>query len=625
MGEGAVTLLPNPKRITYQQSVFIIYPDDRINISYDDKNQLFFIVKKLKQEVEELIGYDLEIAIGDRGNFRQAVSFQRNSDLAEQGYRLEVGSEHIRIEYNTPVGAFYGTRTLKQLIQQFGRRIPGLEIADEPDYLARGLMIDIGRNKIPKQETLYRIVDLMADMKLNQLQLYIEGYPFAYPSYSQVWQAGTPLTGEEIMKLDQYCQENYIELVPNQNSFGHMAPWLTLDQFNHLAECPEGFELWGGTQPPGTLNPQNLESIHLVENLYDDILPYFSSDLFNVGCDETFELGRGKSKELCAKKGTGRVYLDFILQVYQMVKERGKRMMFWGDILNQHPELIPELPQDVIALEWGYEGNHPFDEHGKTYQKSEIPFYVCPGTSCWNSLAGRTENMKQNLVNAAIHGKKYGAIGFLNTDWGDHGHWQYLPVSYPAFAYGAALSWCVEENQDVDLAAYLNDFIFKDQMNLIGDLLLNLGNFYLKEGKLIFNGTNVARFLYAPLEKMTAMEGISIENLQKVREHVEEIEMQLPQVEMTCDDAMLIMEELKNTIRFIEHSIDLGILKVRLSQGESLEGEKVLVQRMRDDLSLLIHQHKKLWLERNRLGDLDQSVAKLERLKREYSDLLTNI
>lgn len=625
MGEGIVTLLPKPKCITYQQSVFTICSEDQINISYEDKNQLLSIVKKLKQEIKELIGYDLEVTIGNRSNFRQAITFQKNADLAEQGYRLEVGPEQICIEYSTPIGAFYGTRTLKQLIFQCGRRISGLEIVDEPDYLARGLMIDVGRNKIPKQETLYWIVDLMAEMKLNQLQLYIEGYPFAYPSYPQVWQAGTPLTGEEILELDRYCQKNFIELVPNQNSFGHMAPWLVLDQFNHLAECPEGFELWGGTQPPGTLDPQNPESIRFVENLYDDILPYFSSELFNVGCDETFELGRGKNKELCAKKGSGRVYLEFILQIYQMVKERGKRMMFWGDILNQHPELIPELPKDVIALEWGYEGDHPFDDHGKMYQESGIPFYVCPGTSCWNSLAGRTENMKQNLLNAAIHGKKHGAIGFLNTDWGDHGHWQYLPVSYPAFAYGAALSWSVEENQDVDVVTYLDTFLFKDQMNRIGDLLLNLGNFYLKEGKLIFNGTNVARFLYAPLEKMTAMEGISIENLQKVRKYVEEIETQLPQVEMDCDDALLVIEELQNTIRFIKHSVDLGVLKLRLVQGESLEGEKVVVERMRDDLSLLIHQHKKLWLERNRLGDLDLSVAKLERLRMEYSELLVKI
>lgn len=102
-------------------------------------------------------------------------------------------------------------------------------------------MIDISRNKIPQLETLYRIIDLISDLKFNQLQLYIEGSPFAYESFPQVWELETPLTGEEILLIDAYCRERYIELVPNQNSFGHMEHWLSRPEFNHLAEIPGGF------------------------------------------------------------------------------------------------------------------------------------------------------------------------------------------------------------------------------------------------------------------------------------------------------------------------------------------------------------------------------------------------
>ena len=71
------------------------------------------------------------------------------------------------------------------------------------------------------------------------------------------------------------------------------------------------------------------------------------------------------------------------------VVARGKKMMFWGDIILHHPELIRELPRDIIALNWGYETDHPFATEAATFAKSKIPFYVCPGTSTWMTLIGR--------------------------------------------------------------------------------------------------------------------------------------------------------------------------------------------------------------------------------------------
>jgi len=79
----------------------------------------------------------------------------------------------------------------------------------------------------------------------------------------------------------------------------------------------------------------------------------------------------------------------------------------------------------------------------------EIPFYVCPGTSSWNTVVGRTDNAVANLVSAAHHGRENGAVGYLVTDWGDNGHWQTLPVSYLGFMAGAGLAWNAEANDVV--------------------------------------------------------------------------------------------------------------------------------------------------------------------------------
>ena len=178
-----------------------------------------------------------------------------------------------------------------------------------------------------------------------------------------------------------------------------------------------------------------------LRGLYDELLPNFSSQFFNVGCDETWDLGRGQSKKLCEAKGKGRVYLDFLKKIHREVSTRGKQMMFWGDIILKYPKLIRELPKNVIALNWGYEANHPFEKEAAQFAKAKIPFYVCPGTSTWQTLIGKHDNALANLRAAAKAGKKFGAIGFLNTDWGDGGHPQPLAVSWPMFVAGAALAW----------------------------------------------------------------------------------------------------------------------------------------------------------------------------------------
>ena len=160
-------------------------------------------------------------------------------------------------------------------------------------------------------------------------------------------------------------------------------------------------------------------------------------------------------------------------------------MHFWGDIFIQHPELVPDLPRDAVVLEWGYEAGHPFDEHGAAFARSGIPFFVCPGTSSWNSIAGRSSNCLDNVRNATRNGLRHGAVGVLITDWGDNGHTQYLPVSYPGFAAGAALSWCHEANRSDDFIQALDLHAFRDGARVMGTLAHDLGDAHEKAGPLL--------------------------------------------------------------------------------------------------------------------------------------------
>jgi len=617
-----ILLVPFPKKVEFSDGDFRLSCRHAILIRPDEKETIFVIAKRLKETIRMETNLELPVCIGGENETWDAIFFERCRTISGEGYSIRIDGRQIKIEYGGAPGAFHAVSTLKQIIKQCGKKIPCLAIEDEPDYKVRGIMIDISRNKIPTMETLFNLVDFMADVKMNHLQLYIEGFSFAYPSFPEVWKDGTPVTGEQIMELDRYCRERFIDLVPNQNSFGHMTAWLAGDEFKELAESTDGtINSMGLYEPAGTLNPLDPESLRLVERLYDDLLPNFTSGYFNVGCDEPFELGRGKSRKACEEHGTGRVYLDYLLKVYKLVKERKKRMMFWGDIIGNHPELIKELPEDVIVLEWGYESDHPFDENCRKYKDSGISFFVCPGTSSWKSLSGRTDNMKGNLVNAAVSGKKHGAEGFINTDWGDCGHWQYQPISYASFVYGAGLSWNVQDSKDMDIGAYLDEFVFMDKRRVAAQNIMDMGNYYLLEQCKVFNRTSIAHILYTGIDDMRPLEGLDEAVFTDIEAYIKEIDRHLDFAEMHCKDAGLIDEELRNTCRLILHGAKLAKLKILLKAKGKNEISNRFLAEMIQDISRIMNHHRKCWLARNRPGGLEESLEGMQRLKEQYERL----
>jgi hypothetical protein len=491
-------------------------------------------------------------------------------------------------------------------------------------------MLDVSRDKVPTMETLFWLVDRLADLKFNHLQLYVE-HTFAYRNHKEVWQDASPLTAEEIRALDAYCAERCIELVPNQNSFGHWERWLAHPRYLPLAELPQGGAPlpWGGVQEkPSALCPTDPRTFELLAELYDEYLPNFSSRLFNVGCDEVFDL-RGKGSRSCsgdavgadlcvrpdsgrthrcaptdrgaahsATATEGRVYLDYILRLHKMVSERGCRMAFWGDIIISHPELVPEIPKDALVLEWGYEADHPFDAHGEKFAAAGVPFCVCPGTSSWNSLGGRTDNMLANLLSAAENGLKHGACGYIVCDWGDWGHWHPLGLSFPGFTVAAGLSWCLEANRGAPWADVADVHLTEG----LGKTLFELGEVYRLCGATRSNSTELFHILSKPITRPIA-EGVTLEKLQDTFMRLLEF------VESVPDSKSVLALETKNSIL---------LMLVACHKGMAMLGGKVPKGKvLQKGIDNCIERHRFMWLLRNREGGLSDSIKRFERIRDE--------
>jgi hexosaminidase len=315
--ESSFVLLPHPRQIRSMEGGYTVPFQGTISISAANPQALAFTAGYLKDNLWEVLQASWNISSGPAilpGQGGIAIYLTPEGSLPAEGYHLRVTPAGIEIQAGDTAGIYYASCTLVQLLRQSGAGLPGLEILDWPDFNVRGVMLDISRDKVPTLDTLYKLVDRLSTWKINQFQLYTE-HTFAYHNHPEVWAGASPITGEEILALDAYCRERFIELVPNQNSFGHMNRWLKHPAYAHLGEVSQPFQAPWGMMEPFSLCPGDPGSLALVDSLFDELLPYFSSRMVNAGCDETFDLGYGRSKAEVEARGEGRVYLDYVLKI----------------------------------------------------------------------------------------------------------------------------------------------------------------------------------------------------------------------------------------------------------------------------------------------------------------------
>ncbi len=541
----------------------------------------------------------------------------QNAPAQAEGYALTIDRDGVKIEFRETGGLRAATATLRQLLREYGRRLPFLKIRDWPDFARRGVMLDISRGRVPKLETLLDLAEKISDFKINELQLYTE-HTFAYKKYKSVWKSWGALTEKEIQILDARCRELGIDLVPNQNSFGHLRYFLEDPKLKKLAEISEPYEDGGGAatgnrefvRRPTTLAPDHPGTLPFLRGLYDELLPNFSSDFFNIGGDETWDLGKGQSKKLCEQKGKDIVYLDFLKKIQREVSARKKKMMFWGDIILKYPKLIRQLPKNVIALNWGYEANHPFAQEAAQFAKAKIPFYVCPGTSTWQTLIGKHDNAFVNLRSAAKAGKKFGAIGFLNTDWGDGGHPQPLAVSWPLFAAGAALAWNAGNFDEAKLIPVLSRDVFEDANSKVASTAFKLGFAHQKLGVKALNETPLGTVIAAPKPETrelfcrNGLKWFAKIPTEKIRAALKEIEAQRKKINLGRRHAVppelkILAQELDLAARMAAESCHFMLWQQAVATGK-ISTAKKLAQRGVRELEKLDKDFNAYWTLRNK-------------------------
>jgi hypothetical protein len=475
-------------------------------------------------------------------------------------------------------------------------------------------MLDVSRDRIPSMQSFLDHVSLFSSLKLDHLQLYTE-HTFAYSFTPQAWAGTSPITPAELARLGAHAASLGVELAPNQNCFGHLSGLLRHEPFRALAETlSDWMFLIYPRSGPFSLCPTDPASITLVQRMLDELCPCLPSPILNIGCDETYDVGQGRSAPAVAAHGKAAIYADFVSKICAAALARGKTPMFWADIAAEHPEVLDRLPRPAIGALWHYEPasstNFDWSRAASHLTDRAMPWWACPGTSSWRSFTGRSAERSANLAEAARAAVAHRAQGFLACDWGDLGHRQTWPVSLLAIAEAAECAWSGSPRSARFLdAASLH--VFNDPTLRTAHWLDELGNADLP----LRHTSGIPRddATLRPLPNASAL----FTDLHPPPSH----RFRLPADAAPWLDTLDRLDDLARRVPTgagpliedeLHHSLDQARLAARLAaarRGHREPARRIDRTLLAADLHQLTRDHARLWPIRSRPGGLASSLS----------------
>ncbi|MYT09998.1 MULTISPECIES: family 20 glycosylhydrolase [Streptomyces] len=248
------------------------------------------------------------------------------SALGTEGYELHAGTS-LSITGATETGAFYGTRTLLQLLAQ-GDRIPAGRTVDVPRYKERGVGVCACyiHISLPWLENLVRE---MAYNKLNQLLVELKVKSDAHPE-ANTWGY---YTKDEIRQLVALGDKYHVEIIPEINSPGHIDPWIENRPDLQLTDSD-------GDKQPSRLDITRQAAFDYYTSLMDEYAQVFTAKSWHMGADE-YMLGSDFAKypqilnyarEKYGSDATPQdAFVDFVNRVHDYAASKGVGLRIWND------------------------------------------------------------------------------------------------------------------------------------------------------------------------------------------------------------------------------------------------------------------------------------------------------
>jgi hypothetical protein len=382
-------------------------------------------------------------------------------EMKAEGYIIHTTSSGLTVVGDTAAGVFYGAQTVKQLIEGDGKLavLHAANIRDWPAMKYRGLDDDMSRGPMTTLEFEKRMIRTIAGFKINLYSPYFE-HTQRYVSNPLMAPPGS-ITAEEAIELVAYAKLYHITIIPEQEAFGHLHNSMVWEQYQPLVETPHGAVLAPGQ--PG--------SIALIKQMFTELATLYPGPFLHIGADETVDLGLGQTKAAVDSRGLAAVYLDFLQQIVTALKPLSRKILFWGDIAQDAPDLLKGLPQSfkdsTIAIAWVYNPEpRGYDRFLTPFTKAGFETWVAPSVNNYRKVYPDNTLALPNIQRFTLDGQRLGSTGQLNTIWNDDGEGLFNQDWY-GILFGAAAAW---QKGESSISAFQDSYAQVFHGDATGDL-----------------------------------------------------------------------------------------------------------------------------------------------------------
>jgi hypothetical protein len=622
---SSLRLAPFPKQVRLEPGAFALNRQLTLEVNGGEESVCTRLLKEEWQRAG-LPRFAVRPAAGNRQVFRLSAGpagdvppIRLRDGAGQEDYGLEIRPEHVVGAASDAPGLLYAAQTLCQLVRANRRSdgLPCLSIRDWPSLRWRCFQDDMTRGPSPKMAVLKLQAEIGSYLKMNLFTYYME-CQFAFQKHPAIGPPKGSLTPEELAALVAHAKPLHVDVLGNQQSFGHFGNILKHNEYARLRETGD------------ILCPVREESYQLLDDMYGEVCPLVPFPFFNVCCDETFGLGTGPSKELAKKIGEGGVYVGHIRRIHDLLKEKHrKRMMMWGDIILAHPKHLDEIPKDTIMLTWAYDPRPNFEGQIVPFSRSGYEFFVCPGVSNWSRILPDFACAETNIRNFVRDGAKHGALGMINTDWEDDGESLNAPT-WHGDAWGAECAWNASTTTPQQFNRRIGAVLFGEKGDHFGQAIELLAQTHRMAGmKGMMNG----RFWdndFAPTRRPESVRASAERLLAKVRPAIEQLN--------ACRQEATVNAELLDAFLFGARRMELigqrmiDGLEATLAYHDALRMApqqalpllaKIdsLVRKNRDAHEALGKQFAALWLTEAKPYALDWTMRRYAGVVKWYDDL----
>lgn len=411
-----MNLIPQPQEITYSDIHFYKLTDEAVLSVPEPDSRLNHtasaIFAKLLESQDSHGLYHLYTEKAGQ-SLPNAGCTAFSSPLKSDYYEISVAEEGLCISSPTAAGLFYGIQTLLQLMEEYGRALPYLHIRDWAETAFRCDHFDM-RIIHPEFSHMLAYIREMAAFKINGLMIeYEDKLPF--PTLKEL-RHPHGLTSEQLALLLQTAHENFIDVIPLQQTYGHLEYVLKHPEYIHLREQPNHV---------AELCPLKEGSYELVCRLLKDIATLHpNSKYLHLGGDEVWSIG---TCGLCRNSGLSpaALFIQVMNRIAAYAIELGKQPIIWHDMLKTATdEELALLDKRITIAVWIYSGRHMKEralQFVTRFRKAGFAVLGAPSVRCWDDTADQNHPVvEKRLFNITqwLHIREEASLnGIIFTNW----------------------------------------------------------------------------------------------------------------------------------------------------------------------------------------------------------------